>query len=190
MRRDQRPVMASLDELEATEAMDLWRPVLVASKGRDELAPRELVEIVVQHDDVVWQVFPQQDDRYVVLDDRDGADLLLVQSEWPRVAGDGWVVFAERLQRRSAQLQHLQRTLDEFRSGWGQVQRPLRVGDAFLVRPGYWLDVSEAAREQAKIAKDIAAGPSRTYDAPRPRRNAPLPVEPQSLVQNVARPAI
>jgi hypothetical protein len=106
---------------------------------------------------------PQVSDWYVTVDERVGAVLGVVATPWPTVNRTGALSFEGSIEAGWLDWGELQETVDGFRRGAGQVERPLRIGDTFWVRgytnelqsPGAWealLDVTAAARASAKVA--------------------------------------
>lgn len=106
-------------------------------------------------------VEPRASDSYVVVDEIVEERVRLVVAAWPRVDRDGRLHFEDLGRRRGPYAPRtLQALIDRYRARQGQVQRPLRVGDAFLVRGdasrlGGWqyvLDITRGARAVAKVA--------------------------------------
>lgn len=108
-----------------------------------------------------------------ITEDPDGAVLLEIAG-WPAVDGHGRLVFGAGTnpdvqdESLGVDRRDLQEVLDEARDETGQAQRPIRIGDTFMivadppvsVDAGTWdevLDVSAAARDAAKIAFNAAA---------------------------------
>jgi hypothetical protein len=153
-------------------------------------------------------VDPRAGDAYVVVDEVLEERVRLVVAPWPRLDREGRLHF-EDLGRRSGPYAPttLQALVDRHRAGQGQVQRPLRVGDAFLVRGdarrlGGWdyvLDVTHGARALAKlaVARAVTHSPEVKGQPRRRRRPEPdLAAGPQALPQpartagSVAQPSI
>jgi len=142
-------------ELEAIEA-NPWRPTPIREDG------------------TVLEVEARPDDHYVVVDEIIDEHVRLVASPWPLVDEDERLTFPEEgsILPSPFDLDDLQAYVDARRAGHGQVQRPLRIGDAFLVRGEVevlegWADVVDVtgpARQQAKHALLRAIAP------PSPRR--------------------
>jgi hypothetical protein len=111
----------------------------------------------------------QVGDAYVVVDEIVEERARLVVAPWPRLDREGRLHF-EDLGRRLGPYapSTLQALIDRHRARQGQVQRPLRVGDAFLVRGDaqrlrgwdYVLDVTHGARAVAKFAMARAVTPN------------------------------
>jgi hypothetical protein len=192
MRREQRPPAAQLDAVPLDE---LWQPILRKSKGDTEAAG----DLVEPFGEDAWRVLARDGDEYVVVDDRDGNELVLISSAWPRVASDGWLVFPDDVEEHGVDGRQVQQVIDEHRRRVDQITRPLRIGDAFLRRQGddgedSWLDVTEAAREQAKIATLAAVVPvrrehRRPVTAGGVAGDTPL-VEQAPATTNIARPTL
>jgi hypothetical protein len=97
----------------------------------------------------------------VVIDEIVEDRIRLVVASWPRLDHDGRLYFDD-LGRYAGPFvpANLQTVVDRHRARRGQVRRPLRVGDAFLVRgsarqPSRWtyaLDVTHGARVAARLA--------------------------------------
>jgi len=110
------------------------------------------------------------------------APVRLVVAAWPRLDRDGRLVFEDLGRRRGPYaLRSLQALIDRHRAQHRQVQRPLRVGDAFLVRGdasrlGGWeyvLDITRGARAVAKVALARAVtATSPVPERPRARRGS------------------
>jgi hypothetical protein len=123
-------------------------------------------------------VQPQAGDAYVAVDEILEDRVRLVVAPWPRLDEDRRLHF-EDLGRRLGPYapSTLQALVDRHRAQQGQVQRPLRVGDAFLVRGvahrlsgwQYVLDVTAGARVAAKFAMARAVTPVSQVRA-RPKR--------------------
>ncbi len=114
------------------------------------------------------RVKPRREDAYVVVDDIAGSLVVLSVSPWPRLTAKGRLVFAQgpRAGRAYAPRRALDRALGAARTRHSQTQRPVRIGDTFLVRrldpdhpedSGDFVDVTAAAREAAKVALYSAA---------------------------------
>jgi hypothetical protein len=127
-------------------------------------------------------VEPRAGDAYVVVDEMVEERVRLVVAAWPRLDRDGRLYF-EDLGRRVGPYapRSLQAQIDRHRVQQGQVQRPLRVGDAFLVRGdasrlggwNYVLDITRGARAVAKIALARAVtSKSSVRERPRDRRGS------------------
>jgi hypothetical protein len=127
-------------------------------------------------------VDPQPDDAYVVVDEVLEERVRLVVAPWPRLDRDGRLLFEDLGRPRGPYAPTtLQALVDRHRARQGQVQRPLRVGDAFLVRgdarrlAGWDLvvDVTQAARAAAKLAVARAVTHSPEVERQRPGRGRP-----------------
>jgi hypothetical protein len=146
-------------------------------------------------------VDPHAGDAYVVVDEIVEERVRLVVAPWPRLDREGRLHFAD-LGRRvgSYAIRTLQALVDRHRAQQGQVLRPLRVGDAFLVRGdarrlGGWdfvLDITQGARAVAKVAMARAVTPSPEVRRPRGRRPSGSDVEaarqPERAAGSVALP--
>jgi hypothetical protein len=127
-------------------------------------------------------VEPRASDWYVVVDEMVEERVRLVVAPWPRVDRDGRLYFEDLGRRRGPYTtSSLQRLVDRHRARQGQVQRPLRVGDAFLVRGdasrlGGWtyvLDITRGARAVAKVALARAVtSTSSVRERPRGRKGS------------------
>lgn len=147
-------------------------------------------------------VEPAASDRYVVVDERDDGILVLVVASWPKLDLLGRLVFKGRKTTVTVSEAELTAVLERRRRRSDQLQRPLRIGDAFLVRgpvtkkPSEWpqiVDVTSFARAQAKTAFHAAVAPKATLqearaiklDTPPPKPDLPAPTATQ-----VARPDV
>jgi hypothetical protein len=147
-------------------------------------------------------VEPTPSDRYVVVDERDEGVLVLVVAPWPTLDPRGRLTFAGRRKTVAVSEAELGDVLDRRRRRSGELRRPLRIGDAFLVRgqvttsPSEWprvVDVTSFARAEAKMAFHAAVAPKATaqeakaleLDAPRAAPDGPVPG-----VAHVARPDV
>jgi hypothetical protein len=127
-------------------------------------------------------VQPQAGDAYVAVDEILEDRVRLVVAPWPRLDRDRRLHFEDLGRRLGPYVPRtLQALVDRHRAQQGQVQRPLRVGDAFLVRGvahrlsgwEYVLDVTSGARVAAKVAMARAVTPVPQASAqPRRRRRA------------------
>jgi hypothetical protein len=106
-------------------------------------------------------VEPRAGDAYVVVDEIVEERVRLVVAAWPRLDREGRLHFDDLGRRLGPYApETLQALIDRHRAQQEQVQRPLRVGDAFLVRGDahrlrgweYVLDVTHGARAVAKVA--------------------------------------
>lgn len=123
---------------------------------------------------------PCAQDWYVVIDDLADGRVVFDAARWPRLDLAGRLSFDERRETRAADLEPAQHTIDAARRALEQQARPLRIGDAFLVRgpalPEHVLDwrlaadVTRPARDAAKLALFAAVAPSL-----RPEEEALLP---------------
>ena len=127
-------------------------------------------------------VEPRAGDAYVVVDEILEERVRLVVAAWPRLDRDGRLHFEDLGRRRGPYAPRtLQALNDRHRAQQRQVQRPLRVGDAFLVRGdasrlGGWeyvLDITRGARAVARVALARAVTPSpEVGERPRGRRGS------------------
>jgi hypothetical protein len=138
-----------------------WRPEIVDTDGRAvELSPR-------------------RGDTYVVVDEIVADRVGLVVAPWPTQDAGGRLRFpTASAPRRSFRRSSLERALADHRGRGRQLQRPLRVGDAFWVR-GYsarslsWesaIDVTRATRRAALEAMVRATTYRAVERLPRPKR--------------------
>jgi hypothetical protein len=152
-------------------------------------------------------VEPRQSDSYVVVDEVVEGRIRLVVAAWPRVDRDERLYF-EDLGRRvdTYALRSLQALIDRHRAQQGQVRRPIRVGDAFLVRGdasrlGGWdyvLDITRGARAVARVALARAVtSPASVPERPRSRRGSGSEIEegtqgrrPERVAGSVALPEV
>jgi hypothetical protein len=131
--------------------------------------------------DALWSpdlpagVRPAASDLYVAIDERIEGMLRLAVAAWPRLDRAGRLDFARDYVPVFVSEASLQAAVDAQRTQLGQEvpDRAVRIGDVFLVRggssrgrlprnPASWplvVDVSAAAREQAKIALYSAVAP-------------------------------
>jgi hypothetical protein len=127
-------------------------------------------------------VAPRASDWYVVVDEIIEERVRLVVAPWPKVDRDGRLSFEDLGRRRGPYASRsLLALIDRHRAQQGQVQRPLRVGDAFLVRGdtsrlGGWeyvLDITRGARAVAKLALARAVtSTSQVRERPRGRKGS------------------
>jgi hypothetical protein len=127
-------------------------------------------------------VEPRDGDAYVVVDEMVEERVRLVVAAWPHVDRDGRLYFNDLGRRRGPYASTtLQALIDRHRTQQGQVPRPLRVGDAFLVRGDtsrlrgwtYVLDITRGARAVAKVALARAVtATSPVPERPRSRRGS------------------
>ena len=131
------------DEPETTELVGLWEPSIVTVDG------------------VAIEFVPRRDDAYVVLDEMISDQVRLAVAAWPNVDEGGRLRFSGSGSASLAvEHQRLQDEVDRLRESEGQLARPVRIGDVFLVRglggeSGDWerlLDVTGAARRAANRA--------------------------------------
>jgi hypothetical protein len=133
-------------------------------------------------------VEPQADDAYVVVDAMLEGRVRLVVAPWPRLDRDGRLRFVD-LGRSVGPYaaSTVQALVDRHRAQQGQLPRPLRVGDVFLVRGdpsrlGGWdyvVDVTLGARAVAKLALARAVTPNPEVPVrPRGRRRAGPALDP------------
>lgn len=111
-------------------------------------------------------------DRYVVVDDIDDDLVVLVVAPWPDQDPDGRLTFGDPARRDTWSMPatrfHDRVTAARLATQQEAPDRPLRIGDTFLVRmddaepdAGFTLvrDVTREAREQAKLAYFAAVTP-------------------------------
>jgi hypothetical protein len=162
--------------------------------------------VVTDADGARLPVDPRAGDAYVVVDEVLEGRVRLVLAPWPRLDREGRLHFADLGDRSGPYaVRTLQALVDRHRARHSQVLRPLRVGDAFLVRGdprrlAGWeevVDVTRGARAVAKVAMARAVTPSPQVP-PRPRgrrRSAPSVAagaaaggQPERVVGSVALP--
>lgn len=132
----------------------LWTPYTVHGPEGEQ---RRLVEV-------------ERGDRYVVVDDVADGRVVFEVSRWPRLDADGRLFFDGEPREIVDSAADAQTMIDAARTEAGITgpTRPLRVGDAFLMRGltsrartlrrvSFVVDVSAAAREAAKAALYAAA---------------------------------
>jgi hypothetical protein len=132
-------------------------------------------------------VDPQASDAYVVVDAMLEGRVRLVVAPWPRLDRDGRLHFAELGHGVGPYASNtVQALVDRHRAQQGQLPRPLRVGDVFLVRGdpsrlrgwNYVVDVTLGARAVAKVALARAVTPNPELPRrPRGRRRSGTKVE-------------
>lgn len=109
----------------------------------------------------------EKTDWYAVVDDIAEGTVVLQIANWPKLDRGNHLCF-DKIYEQSYPLDALQQVVNRDRSRYGQpaADRPLRTGDAFRIRckdrpgenvispefQGNVLDITAAAREQAKIA--------------------------------------
>lgn len=105
------------------------------------------------------EVAPEPGDRYAVVDEIIGGDVRLAVASWPQVDGAGRLRFGEGSEPVEIERAALQAKVDAQREREGQLARPLRIGDVFLVRGAgtldSWervLDITASSRRAAKHA--------------------------------------
>jgi hypothetical protein len=114
---------------------------------------------------------PAAGDRYVAIDRIDDGVVTLAVAPWPTVEpGTGRLDFGHRRDRSTAFLgaATFQARVDRDRAAAGQLVRPIRPGDAFLVAgydadPEAWaevVDVTRSGRLAAKAALFSTAAPA------------------------------
>jgi len=147
-------------------------------------------------------VEPTAGDSYVVVDESDEGVLEIVVASWPKLDPLGRLAFSGRRRTVAVSEAELSEVLDRRRQRSGETKRPVRIGDAFLVRgrvtnsPSKWpqiVDVTSFARAHAKIAFHAAVAPRTTVreakalklDSPPPAPEVPVPE-----AANVALPAV
>jgi len=153
---------------------------------------------IVRVDEQPIEPEPDAADAYVVVDEIVGNDVRLAVAPWPHQDAGGRLRFDDSgSEPHEYSRPELQRELDRHRDAEGQLVRPLRIGDVFLVR-GFgeladWqrvLDVTGASRQAAKraglraVAQPVDAGalatgkpsvaPSKIPPAQRWRRLPPI----------------
>jgi hypothetical protein len=142
----------------AMEVLGAWRPMALHADG-------ELFEIEAD-----------ESDAYVVIDELIGDGARIAVTAWPQIDEAGRLRFDEQGSAAvELEREELQAVLDARRSESGQLGRPARIGDAFLIR-GFghsaweWelvIDVTGAARPAAKRAGLRAvAQPVPEFDLP------------------------
>lgn len=121
--------------------------------------------------DVGRRDVPAPDDRYVAVDRIDARVVTLAVAPWPTVEpATGRLDFGPRADRRTVtvSLASLQTRVDRDRLAGGQLVRPVRPGDVFLVRgfattPGRWsavFDMTRSGRLAAKAALFSVVAPA------------------------------
>lgn len=171
----QRPLLAD----EAFESQgELWNPELTLADG------------------TTVSVAPGPQDRYVVVDEMVDEVARLVEAAWPELDRGGRLHFPEDGSpvKRGYPRARLEDVLNEHRRRAGQVERSLRIGDAFLIRgfsttPGRWeevWDVTQASRPAAKAAFLRAVAPP--LSEPRPRRRGVTRAAPASTGEGPVEP--
>lgn len=134
-------------------------------------------------------------DAYVVVDELLDGVAVLATSYWPLLDQAGRLSFAnEGGSTYGIDASHLQARLNEQRGAILEttemdaalVDRPLRIGDTFLIRniaegdPGAWemvVDVTPQARDAAKIALYGAVAPKLSEEEAQVRDRVALPLE-------------
>jgi hypothetical protein len=145
------------------------------------------IPVVKDADGKPVAVQPGAGDAYVVVDEILEGRVRLVVAPWPRLDREERLHFGDLGRRRGPFAPGtLQGLVDRHRARHGQVQRPLRVGDAFLVRGDAqrlagWddvVDVTQGARAAAKVAMARAVTPSPPVQGRRRgRRRSGSPVQ-------------
>jgi hypothetical protein len=138
------------------------------------------VPVVKDAADQPMPMHPQDSDAYVVVDAILEGRVRLVLAPWPRLDRDGRLHFDDLGGAPgSYAVSSVQALVDRHRTRQGQLPRPLRVGDVFLVRGdpsrlrgwNHVTDVTMAARAQAKVALARVVTPNPDVPArPRSRR--------------------
>lgn len=149
---------------------DLWEPRAPTTDGEVtvEASPGDLYAVVeaVAYDRVSFEIAP-----------------------WPQLDRRGRLLFEEEPRfARSFPAETAQRAFDQARSRARQVERPLRVSDAFHVRGATgdldeWEilhDVTRAAREVAKLALYAAIAPRLTEEEEEKLPATPTSESPES----------
>jgi hypothetical protein len=135
------------------------------------------VPVVKDAADQPMPMDPEASDAYVVVDAILEGRVRLVVAPWPRLDRDGRMHFHDLGRGLGPYAgRNVQALVDRHRAQQGQLPRPLRVGDVFLVRGdpsrlGGWtyvVDVTMGARAQAKVALARAVTPDPEVPA-RPR---------------------
>lgn len=155
--------------------------------------------------DAMWKpvalpLSPESTDSYVVVDERIYGRLTLAVAPWPRVDRAGRLLF-ERSAARGVREADLQTAVNDFRrrSDDEAADRPIRIGDVFLVRglsgddPSQWetiVDVSAQARQAAKIALHSAVAPVAPKDAELELEEEEEPPDLEEPPGPVARPSV
>lgn len=127
--------------------------------------------------DAVWKplglpLSPESSDRYVVVDERLYGRLTLAVAPWPTLDRAGRLHF-QPSSAMGVEEVALQSAASKSRQGLKEeaADRPIRIGDVFLVRElagsdprkwGHIFDVSAQAREAVKIALHSAVAPVAT----------------------------
>jgi hypothetical protein len=136
---------------------------------------------------------PQEGDLYVAIDEIFDGVVTFAVARWPHIDGSGRLAFDES-ERVSADEANLYELVCSHRhqEAWN---RPLRIGDVFLVRggevdqPAGWdlvIDVSSAARDAAKVAVNAVAAPVFHVDEELPDEDEP----PEPPAGPIARPMV
>jgi len=128
-------------------------------------------------DGTILKVEPKARDYFVVVDEIVDEKVRLVESAWPTVDVGERLAFVDAGSEvaDAIRLETLQTLVDRLRTPQKQVARPIRVGDAFLIReeparPSQWrylLDVTQASRQAAKVAQLRAIVPPPTGALPK-----------------------
>lgn len=146
---------------------------------RAPASPEEPVQQLWLQDQPPHGFAPERSDAYVVVDDRSDNRIVLSCAPWPHLDAVGRLFFpdpsSEFIERFALSEERFQRILNEHRrrveaevEAEAVIERPLRIGDAFLVRgltddrPEEWeqiVDVTAQARTAAKIALYGAVAP-------------------------------
>lgn len=140
---------ARVEKTELEPRNRLWQPYTVHGPDGEERQPRRAF----------------RDDRYVVVEDIDDDRVVFEISSWPRIDNGGRLHFEGDPEELYDDLTAAQQAIDEARreDGLTGPDRPLRVGDVFVVRDlpnrarsigeaGTIRDISLAARQAAKAA--------------------------------------
>jgi hypothetical protein len=108
------------------------------------------------------RVVPEAEDTYVSIDELIDDVLSVTATPWPKLDRAGRLAFDEDGVRVDAfAVDALQEAVDAQREAIGQLARPLRIGDTFLVRgydaasPGAWTAVVDVTGEARFAAKRV-----------------------------------
>jgi hypothetical protein len=163
-----------------------------AERGNRSFRPtgRWWIPVVMDADGNGMPVEPAAGDAYVAVDELLEDRIRLVVAPWPLLDQDERLHLENLGRMLACAPRTLQTLVDRHRARHGQVQRPLRVGDVFLVRGdadrlGGWthvLDVTRGARAAAKVATARAVThPAMVRERPKRRtRSSDVRVGPQA----------
>lgn len=175
-------------------------------RGEAEAGSWAVQGLWAPHGDAVV-VAAAEGDWYVVVDDVQAGQVILVIDAWPGVDAAGRLVFVGGCVSRSFPVARFQAVVDAQRAAAAQpaADRALRVGDVFWVRdggdtrlrsPGRWqvVDVTAPARRAARAAQLVAASPGLRAEATGPTAAGggpgPQPAGGSSVVAGAASPAV